>query len=503
MIQIALYESYKGKLLFDFTFTSKDTEFSTNKYGFGYARFSISQKLDDIQALFSLKSVGYIFIGTAVKTYFEGRLEDIEIQDQFVTLTSFGYWRAFSDLQVNDLWSTTDLSAWQIIEGNIRGRPESYATENTGDTIKFSLQKNTLISGGTFTGAYLYTPSQSRLLDTIDLKYGYQTPSANSAVGVQRIVDRFTPYAANPNTYALTSSLTVTSVPVTATNMQCSGILLFFSSTVIPGTLFIGETGSFFTAFSGIRVGTTSTISGGRLYADEIMRYTLSGVYSLNPAQINPSTLGITSPLYDLKDVWFKDNTALEVVDFLLQYPDSQGNQYDFKIWENRQVYFKRKISPRTWYITLGSINVSRTLKDYYNTINSRYTDTLRRNQIAQIRTSGGVINRQKSLDVNTDDPNLARSAAQANLADIQRKPPQSDIEISKVQDSSGAIWDAYEVRTGDTIVIRDIPVALFALIDNTFIVAETISNLDTGITRLIPEKPLPYLDTLLSKVKL
>lgn len=491
-------------MLYDVTFEALQPEFSTNKYGFGYCKFSLNWTLEKAAQLFRLKSVAYVRLGTGNKSYFEGRLEDIEIGNEII-VTAFGYYRAFTDLQVNDLWSTTQIDIWKPQPTTVTrptSRPEAY-TYDFDDKIKISLNKNVVSSGNQFGAAYFFPPQNStRLLDTIDFSYQYISPSISSAILAQKILDDFNASASNPNPWIIQGISTNLAGKTTITDMAASGITIGFSNSLIAGLLFVGETGSFYISYSGIRVGTSPSISGGRLYADEILRYTIDQVNNLNTNQLSSSFAGIQSPIYDLTDIWFTDKTGLDVVNELLSYPDTNGNSYELKIWENQKVLFRPKTSPNTWYIDISEIQLNRTLDKYYNQVNSRYNNTMGRNMIIRLATIG-FHNRQTVLTLNTSDINIVTTAGNTLLSDYARKPPQSEISAMYVRDSNGSYQEAINIRSGDTIIIQNIPPVLFDAIDNTFIVDETIADIQSGIVRIIPEKPIAQLETLLSKVKL
>lgn len=504
-MQIAIYEYYNGPILYDVTSESIQPEFSTNRYGYGYAKFSLDWPIEKAAQLFRLKSVAYIRIGTGNKSYFEGRLEDVEIGN-IITLTAFGYWRAFSDIQVNDLWSTTNLDFWQdfpVTPLRLGARSEAY-TYQRQDGVRIALNKNVTVSGGQFGGIIGFYPSKStRLLDTIDFFYQYFSPSINSALGLQKLNEFYGAYAdAGVNPWILPAGSPSTVGRTTVTNIQSSGLLLYFSNSAIAGSLFVGETGSFYGSFSGIRVGTSASISGSRLYADEILRYTTNQVINLNTNQVSLDFSGIESPRYDLTDVWYTDKTGLDVINDLLRYPDTSGNTYELKIWENQKVLFRPKESINTWYIDISVIQLNRTLDKFYNQVNSRYTDTMKRSTMVTVEVAG-FHNRQTVLTLNTNDPNIAATAGNTLLSDYARKPPQSEISATHIRNDQGSYVEAINIRSGDTIIIQNIPPMLFDAIDNTFIVDETIADLQSGIVRIIPEKPIAELENLLSKVKL
>jgi len=489
-------------MLFDVTFEAVKPEFSTNKYGFGYCKFSLNWTLEKAAQLFRLKSVGYVRLGTGNKSYFEGRLEDIEIGTEII-VTAFGYYRAFTDLQVNDLWSTTDVSKFVPIPNNVNStsnKPDSFNLKLDNGKVYIAQNKNASFTSNLFAQyAFINPIGAIRKLQVVSTILNLKNIAvASMATGIQDTDSSFG--AATTVYFGIVTSVSGLRLPTVAYLPNLDAIAFYNQSRF--GALYVGETGDMAVEYSNIRIGTSPSISGSRLYADEILRFTISGVNNLNTNQISTNFSSIQSPLYDLTDVWFTDQTGLDVVNTLLSYPDTSGRSYEFKVWEDQRVIFRPKTSPNTWYIDISEIQLNRTLDKYYNQVNTRTNNTLNKSVISLV-TVAGYHNRQTVLTLNTSDLNIAATAGSTLLSDYARKPPQSEISASYVRDSNGSYQEAINIRSGDTIIIQNIPPVLFDAIDNTFIVDETIADLETGIVRIIPEKPIAQLETLLSKVKL
>lgn len=503
-MQLAIYEYYNGPILSDVTYQAFNVEFSTNKHGFGYCKFNLDVPLAVAATYFRLTKTAYVRLGTAEKSYFEGRLEDIQYGDTLF-FTAFGYFRAFSDITLNELWSTTDVSRFKVVPKTVNrlgNTPQAYQMQNQG-SLYIALQKNTTVVGGTtFALHYISAPPKNTLgLKTVSTILNIKnTSTLLGAPGIQTTNDS---YGGIANIMSISTSLSGYRENIIATASTPSNIMTFFLSPQFSA-LYIGETGDYAVDWSNVRIGASTSISGGRLYADEIMRNIVLQTYTLNPTQINPVTTLIQSPQFDITDLVYENTDGTAAINQLLQFPSSTGDLWECKVWENQRVIFRPKTADNTWYVSFTETKLNRSLSQYINQVKAEYKNIIGDSTYTNVTvpTTTGI-NRQTTVKFEGVSATAAANLASAKIADAQRKAPQSELEIQYARKSTGGFFSAIEIRSGDKIIIEDIPPELFSLIDNTFIVDETICNMDTGFIRIIPEKPLAQLETLLSRIEL
>jgi hypothetical protein len=111
MIQYAIYTSYGGALIGDYSHKASGVAFATNERGFAECTAFLSLSMQESFDLFDIAGTPYVqcFAGGVL---FGGRLEDRDLTDGGVTITALGYSRALSDAPYTALWSATQVSAW-------------------------------------------------------------------------------------------------------------------------------------------------------------------------------------------------------------------------------------------------------------------------------------------------------------------------------------------------------------------------------------------------------
>ena len=495
-MQLALYEN--NQLILDLTPYVEDNqiEFTTGEYGFGYLKVNTRILLPQILQLYNAKKVYHVRLGFGSKVIWEGRLEDVEIRNN-PTLVAYGYWRSFSDLQVTDLWSDTKVDNWKVIPVNYFGvgnLPQKYTTQIEANRIYQAYNKNG--EGGGYTMVGYLAPIGSKKIECISYIFNFRdTPTTSMAHGLRGITEGF---VQSNSYYSLTTSVSGLRMVVTQNTIPNQGMAIFLQE--LTSALFIGETGDISQTLSNIRIGSTPSISGNRLYADEVVRFYTSGVYTLNPTQINPTTKYIQSPQYDITDLQFNDVTGIDAIQEVLKYPSTNGLPYRFQVWEDKTIYFEPKTARNTYYARFSDLKITRTFDTTYTQDRIVYQDA---NDITQ-RTAFYTLqqwNTQRQSSTKID--NVSITAVQtAKIADSTQKE-RIEIITDWLQTTQGNFVRAYECRSGDKIIFIDLPGYLLDVVDNSFMVQETITNMQTGLTRIIPEQTIAQLDNVIARSKL
>lgn len=545
---LGFYTKYKGgDLYLDASPYMYDLEYTTNEYGFWFLTCKLHINKQLAADLYKQRKVLHVYYGDGRNTFFEGRLEDVEYSNE-PKITAYGYIRSFTDLQVTDLWSTKrrDLfSTGPTKLPSANHRPKLFSMQQEPESMDIFLTKNsdpTGIAGVTTPYAYYY----------LLLPDKYTRPLKMATVVGDAINSSLASFYLG--SHGISSSYLVTTANLWTTSIYTSSGVHFnatFSLADSEGAIFyflsnnagayVGETGEFGAKFTDIRIGTTATISGSRLYADEILKYTVSGVYALNPDYINPSTEYVQSPSRDIVECIFEDVTGLDVVQFLLDYPDSNGNPYELKVWEDQKVIFRpAKQTYNTWHVSISDLILVRTLEGTFNQFRGIYTEKLIfrgdrlgwktyywNQQVGNItRTVQGNhpvyeqiemeqkqrtnyysnqdsidaygIKRQTNVALNTTTES-ASNAKMQTIAGIQStKVLKSQIAVSYILDSNDARLDPRFVRSGDRIIITNIPGALLEELENTFFITETRWNNKEKLMYLTPEQPIDQLEVVL-----
>lgn len=239
-----------------------------NKHGFGSLTFKIrlpfakiSQYLGNPQVLnVQCKRGKYIF---------DGRLEDISLQRGDCVFTALGYWRAFSDVLYNALWSNANIKDWFTLSKDyniaVLGNrtPEKYAIDYDNRIFVGLVKNNT------------YT----NVADICGISYRIPSSSARNIIGIQFNLEMKLPvnwlvqlltWASDYSTAALANTFTGNAgVQTYAVALNLNAIAVgnpAISFDVINNTganyNMAGETGTFYMKVTDVRlVSTDSTTS--------------------------------------------------------------------------------------------------------------------------------------------------------------------------------------------------------------------------------------------------
>lgn len=505
MMQLAIYKDIRGTLLYDFSNRAYDREFGTDEHGFSYFSFSITVPTNTRSRLQKYKKVAHVRLGEAGRVVWEGRLEEVQFENRITKIIARGYIQAFTDLQVTDVWSTTQYQWW-------KPSVKEYSSSNAYDDERFNLDTNgKLLLGVKSNNIYGSSPMMAGGLEFQNLsgstrKFNTVSFTSSGLLGSSFVYGLATRTDYNAAATTVFSTTANGAIPVNV-NFIDKDFLQFFFYRNDTNVLYIGEDNGINTTISGLRVGTTPTISGGRLYADEILRYTISGVYTLNNTQINTASGFIQSPATDLMDIVFQDTNGLEVIKTLLEKPDNQNRYWECKVWDDQRVWFQPKRTIyKTWFVSFSELKLGFVIPKIFNSTRTKYKSE-RGLDLRTAYTTSGVsvtalgLTRQNMIALDTIDTNLVSYATAASLSDTTTQKTQSTINTQWVYDTRGTRIAGYYVRSGDKIVIRNMPISLVDEVETSFFVKETIYSIEEKTLSLIPQEEIPTLTNILKQI--
>lgn len=249
------------------------------------------------------------------------------------------------------------------------------------------------------------------------------------------------------------------------------------------------------------------TATPGTTTGDAVVKSILAAARAANPTLLHASELLIEAPGVSIYDEEYTDADMRSVLTRLAALGDSQSppRQWEVGVWENEMLHFRpRGSAGRTWYTDLLNPDIERSLSQLINSVYARYdsgasvtataTDT-------ESVTRYGVTRRQ-ALSSRTSDPTQADRERDAALDDRSAPIPRATIQIQRIVTASDTLAPKYMVRSGDTLVIRNLPPETSALVDRirTFRIAETRYTADTDTLEVVPESPPPSLDVLIAQ---
>ena len=260
----------------------------------------------------------------------------------------------------------------------------------------------------------------------------------------------------------------------------------------------------------GYPIGTN--VASFEIYPNQVVSGLINYVANNNPTQLNSNTGLVQTAAYDMLDETYIDALPSEIIDYLSTVGDGV-NQFETGVLESKLLYFRTRNSvARTWYINYEDPDVRTSLdalhNSYYATYNGPNNTALRTTTSTDSVSASkyGVI-RQSVIDVRTTNVTLANKHRDLAITNNKTILPQANVVVSKVWYNAGTIGRLEDVRSGDYIVVMNIPpVVVGTTLDllRTFRVVETALDFDNAMLTIVPEVLLPSIvrqvSTLLTK---
>lgn len=162
--QYAIFSSLGGSLIADYSNRVQSLSFSSNNRGWAECAGFVPMGLEEAFSLYDHAGLLSIAItDSAGGTVYAGRLEDVAITGDGVTLTALGYSRSLSDAPYTALWSDTRVGNWQPITSDmIAGfRDEPYVMDTNNRLFIGTNKGNTYANGADVGAFYFAIPSLS------------------------------------------------------------------------------------------------------------------------------------------------------------------------------------------------------------------------------------------------------------------------------------------------------------------------------------------------------
>lgn len=504
-LQVAIYTEPGGQLLADHSPLARNLRFSTGEHGFKSCSYETDMPLHEAFRLYDRPGLPHLEINGIGRAW-EGRLEDPLIREDGLDVTALGYWRACGDAPVTALWSTTKVGEWEPTnEGQIGNHRPGRWEIDTNNRLYLAPKKGETFRNSDDVGSLHYlTPSgSSRMIVAASFSYEVMLP-LNWKVQLYGHTQNF-------GSLALLWDHTASGAVQTGTvNITFSGHegMLFgaFNNTGASATL-TTDTGVSYVKITNLRVKTTTSAS---VYADEIARDLVAAISALNPTQLSSTTALIQSPGLDLRDELYEDEYPAGILTRLARLGDNQTppRQWEVGVWEDRRLHVRpRGANGRTWYVDVGSVRIERTLDQLRNSAYAVYQDASNRTLRSTASTNAASVaryglTRRAPVTASTTSATQATTHRDALLEDREDPQPRARFVVDEVFDSMGARYPLWLVRSGDTIVARNLPPNLSTEIDRIrrFRVSETEYNANNDRLSVTPESPLPSLEMLVAR---
>lgn len=479
--------------------------FSTGKYGFQDFSGLVRMDRDEAGRYTEFPKAYKITISAGGIVAWEGRVEDVRMTNLGLEFKALGYWSALADLTYTSIWSDSRISEWQPLT--------NVAVANTTPEM-FEIDKKNRLYMGMMTNQAYTTADRARV--------GYVVPhrSQNQALSISFSYEFLAPATWQARLFYVATANGFNSAWLTGTNapgwpINGTGALLTGSVTVNvsgPGLCFdfyyagagtythAGNNGQYYFKITNIRVKGTSSAS---VLSSGIAADVVSKVNALNSGMLSSSTAKVSATAADLFQEVYEDENPQDI---LRRLAFLEG--YEVGVYENQMLHFRPKGSGgQTWYVALDDMEVESTLSGMYNQAYAIYKEPSGFLQRLADSANGPSVSRygvtrEYGLATKTTSSTEATTQRDLFLEDYSQVYARGNIVVRRITDLAGTVVPNWLVRTGDLIVLRDLPPNMGNSVDNIrqFVVGETRYNMMTGELNPFPEEPLPRLEQYLAK---
>jgi len=260
MIQYALYIRVSGALLADYSGRVRGLTFASNNRGFAECKGFIPMGLTEAFSLYS--AIGGLRVqiaDTSSGAVYDGRIEDVAISGDGVTLTAMGYARSLSDAPYTALWSSTRVSEWRTyLSSDDVGFSEGRYEFDTNNRLSISPRKGETLgsTGSVKEGGLAFDRASLSSRQIIGVSFDFQTSAPLNWV-TRLIAYTTNPYAFSAVVWSLASSGGLRNGAVHVVITACDRLVfgMFYN---VADAVFAGETGSAYLQITNLRVVTAT-----------------------------------------------------------------------------------------------------------------------------------------------------------------------------------------------------------------------------------------------------
>jgi hypothetical protein len=242
------------------------------------------------------------------------------------------------------------------------------------------------------------------------------------------------------------------------------------------------------------------------IHADEIVNDIISTITAVNPNQMSALTNLISAHDIDLTDESYEDEVCTDVLVYLANIGDTSGELWEVGVYDDRQLYFRPKGSAATtWYVDSFDLEIEQSEERLANSVYASYKGPNNRRLRTTTTTDQDSINRyqitrQASDDVNTTSGWAAQIARDTILAQQASPIPRARVRYQRMYNAAGEQWPVYYTRTGDIVVIRNLPGTYDEQVDRlrSFFIVGYDYDLDTNTISVDPESTLAGVNSIL-----
>jgi hypothetical protein len=384
------------------------------------------------------------------------------------------------------------------------------------NTIEWSVASVGAILSGTI--SLTIAPGANRLI--FGLQYDDGTPAAYTGDTGQAYfrITNLRIATATTNRINTTLGTTIaagsrTVTPGSMANIYVGQLLRIDQGTVTGETVEVEAiTATTFTATFANAHANTDTVHAIVIHADEIIQSILEDVIDvINPGQLSTNTAAIEAHSVDLLRERYEEVYPADVLRYLANIGDADGQRWEVGVREDRRLYFRPKgADAQTWYVDVTDLELEQTLEAVANSVYAIFSNDTggqagpRRLDPEENSLSIQRYGLTRQMAVPSSSTSRAQAAlyAAAELEYRQTPPPRLAVAFDELYTAGGArVRQKWQVRPGDTIVLRNVDPTLLGANDQvlSFRVGRVTYRADDDLLQVEPETPSPSLVQLLA----
>ena len=501
-LNLQIYDSPdKIVLLADFSNRAQGLKFGTNKHGYAAADWFVPMQLKDAFSVYDWPEVPHVVIsGQGADIVYEGRLEDISIQSEGVKFGAFGYWRALSDVPYTALWGITSVNEWKpVSDDDISvSAPERYEFD-ANSRVYATMKKNEVYQNNNQLGIVGYVAPHNGQRGVVTASFDYEINLPSGFDG--RLVSYYDDWSGFSQDWVQSSTGSLLSGSASVSISTKDRVTFQIINKTGSNYTNTSNTGVYYIKITNIRIKTTTA---GTVLASDIATALATYINGINGDQLSAGSTKIEATSTDLKDELYEDEYPADILDRLAFL-----HNYQAAVWDDRLLTFAPKSSiGRTFYVDVVEISdLQRSLDPMRNSIYATYKGANQRTlrtataDDADSQAKLGIV-RRSIVNVNTTDATEAETHRDARLTDMANYAIRARIVFDAIYTETGAWMPLYELKTGDTLIMRNLPPVLSTNIDNirSFRVGTTDYDGDNDQMNVEPEVPVPTLVTLIAQ---
>lgn len=293
------------------------------------------------------------------------------------------------------------------------------------------------------------------------------------------------------------SSGVQTVTPDTMANINVGDVLLVGNGVTARDFVVVtAKTATTFTANFPRAYSAGAIVRGWQITAADMVQRYMTQTNLFTSVDIQPTGI-------DVENIDLQGMSLVQALDQLATIGNG-SEPYIYGVDENGRFYTRAKSAVgETYYADIDTFSLTHKLNTIANRIYATYTNSDRVSHIAAAiddTVSQSTYGLLRTASYASDQEHYTAATVEANavLQDKKKITAESMIQITRFVDRTGGVVAKDDIRPGDKIILRNIPIQLLGTFKEYYTISQTKIALDTGEVAYTFDQPLTTLEQLL-----